>query len=376
MSEFWSLLLVLILNMWTLTTADVDISCVLAEICILPCSFQPGTDPVVHWMKVEAGDTRVHSYYTAGDQLAHQSERFRGRTSLFKEQISRGNASLRMTGLQLQDQGRYKCFTSTFSGAKESFINLHVYAPVGNVDIEQVKNNITCRSEGISPEPKLCWSTSPPSTFQYVTEVQGAELQLHNISSTLTLSHSNDEFTFTFTCTVSSGTSTRRATLFKEVSASMDEFDVETTIHCAAFNSSFSALVWKFNHSHIIVTRAAADGSPEVSEEWRSQVKSVSRSGSLTLKKPAADREGVYTCELSVAEETLVTNTVLKKNKGASLSNGGIAAITIGIIVLLVAVIVVFLCLRRKGQCRNNRSSDGTTEETVQMNRVQTNTDS
>lgn len=76
-------------------------------------------------MKVEAGDTPVHSYFSTRDQLAHQSERFRGRTSLFKEQISRGNASLRMTGLQLQDQGRYKCFTSTISGStKESFINL------------------------------------------------------------------------------------------------------------------------------------------------------------------------------------------------------------------------------------------------------------
>ena len=76
-------------------------------------------------MKVEPGNTPVHSYYSATDQIYHQGERFRGRTSLFTDQISRGNASIRLTGLQLQDQGRYECYTSTITGvSKASFINL------------------------------------------------------------------------------------------------------------------------------------------------------------------------------------------------------------------------------------------------------------
>ncbi|XP_034427654.1 V-set domain-containing T-cell activation inhibitor 1-like [Hippoglossus hippoglossus] len=190
MSGFKSLV-VLILNMWTLTTADDEVSCVLAESCILPCRFQPGTDPAIHWMKVEAGETRVHSYYRARDQFDLQSERFRGRTSLFKEQISRGNASIRLTGLQLQDQGRYKCYTSTITGGnKESFINLRADAPVRHVDIEQVENSFTLRSEGIYPEPQLTWSTRPPSTvtLQNQTSVKETEQQLYEISSTLTLS--------------------------------------------------------------------------------------------------------------------------------------------------------------------------------------------
>eukprot|EP00064_Thunnus_orientalis_P025643 superscaffoldBa00013532_g26040 len=48
--------------------------------------------------------------------------------SLFRNQISRGNASLQLTGVKVQDQGRYKCYTSTSSRPQESFINLRVDA--------------------------------------------------------------------------------------------------------------------------------------------------------------------------------------------------------------------------------------------------------
>uniref|UniRef100_A0A3B4WZI4 Ig-like domain-containing protein n=1 Tax=Seriola lalandi dorsalis TaxID=1841481 RepID=A0A3B4WZI4_SERLL len=106
--------------------ADSEVSCVVMESCILPCSFQGGTDVVIHWTQVTAGDFLVHSFYHNKHQLAHQVQRFRDRTSLFKDQISRGNASLQLTGVKVQDQGRYKCFTSVIRGNKDSFINLKV----------------------------------------------------------------------------------------------------------------------------------------------------------------------------------------------------------------------------------------------------------
>uniref|UniRef100_A0A3B4WW00 Ig-like domain-containing protein n=1 Tax=Seriola lalandi dorsalis TaxID=1841481 RepID=A0A3B4WW00_SERLL len=102
------------------------VSCVFMESCILPCSFQGDTNVVIHWTQVTAGDSPVHSFYYNKDQLIQQDQRFRNRTSLFKDQISGGNASLQLTGLQVQDQGRYKCYTGTNRGRKESFINLKV----------------------------------------------------------------------------------------------------------------------------------------------------------------------------------------------------------------------------------------------------------
>ncbi len=55
-----------------------------------------------------------------------QDLRFRGRTSLFKNQLTKGNASLQLKGVDFQDRGRYKCYTSTITGNEESFIDLHV----------------------------------------------------------------------------------------------------------------------------------------------------------------------------------------------------------------------------------------------------------
>ncbi|XP_038566263.1 CD276 antigen-like [Micropterus salmoides] len=200
---------------WMLASAegDAEVSCVFMESCILPCSFQSGTDVVIHWYHVTTGNTPVHSYYNNQDQLGHQGQRFRGRTSLFKDQISGGNASLQLTGVQVQDQGRYKCFTSTIRGNKDSFINLQVDAPVHKVDMEQEENRITCSSEGIYPEPELTWSTSPPSnvTFKNTTRVQQTEQQLYNINSSLILS---DRVTdLVYSCTVSTRRNRRRATL-------------------------------------------------------------------------------------------------------------------------------------------------------------------
>lgn len=96
------------------------------ESCILPCVFQTGTDELIHWTQI-SGKTHAHSFYDNEDQLSYQDQRFRGRTSLFKEQISRGNASLKLTGVEVQDQGRYECYTSTITnGPQKTYINLKV----------------------------------------------------------------------------------------------------------------------------------------------------------------------------------------------------------------------------------------------------------
>ena len=211
------------------------------ESCILPCSFQSSGDDVIHWIKV-AGELRVHSFYNRQNQFAHQNQHFRGRTTLFQDHISRGNASVLLAGVEVQDQGRYKCFISTIRGNKDTFINLKVdgmrtcpsflyvqlmfvcnyfltiasklsfAAPVSKVNIDQVGNRMTCSSNWIYPEPELTWSTSPPSNMnlQNTTRVQQTEQQLYNISSSLILSDSDTDLIYS--CTVSTSTSSRRAT--------------------------------------------------------------------------------------------------------------------------------------------------------------------
>ncbi|KAK9527435.1 hypothetical protein VZT92_013998 [Zoarces viviparus] len=323
----------------TLNGADAA-DCVFMRSCILPCSFQHGEELVIHWIQVTTGYT-VHSYYHNQDQFGRQDPGFRDRTSLFKDQISRGNASLRLTGVKVQDEGPYKCYTGTKTGTKEPIIKLNVHAPVRKVDIQQVENRITCSSEGIYPKPELTWSTSSQSsvTLQNKATVQQTEQQLYSISSSLNVSGTDLDYS----CTVSTPTNKRRATWSQPTS--INGSATETTIPCTSSNTPPTGLIWiwRFNHSHIILNQTGTDST--VSEEWRQQVKSVSESGSLTLKDLSSDQEGMYTCELSDAEETNITNTFLRIQR----SPGSHVAAIIGVVVLIVVIVLLLvLCIQYK----------------------------
>ncbi|MGH0185694.1 UNVERIFIED_CONTAM: hypothetical protein FKN15_018705 [Acipenser sinensis] len=65
------------------------------------------TRVVVTWQRP---DYRVvHSFYYGQDQLALQNETYRNRTQLFPEQLSVGNASLRLKQVRGEDEGWYTC---------------------------------------------------------------------------------------------------------------------------------------------------------------------------------------------------------------------------------------------------------------------------
>ncbi len=102
------------------------------------------------------------------------------------------------------------------------------------------------------------------------------------------------------------------------ISASVSVSSTDTTIPCTVSNASFTgfSLIWRFNHSQIILNQTRANVSHPVSEDWRQQVKGVSESGSLRLQNLSLKQEGTYTCELSDEEETYVSNTFLKIMKG------------------------------------------------------------
>ena len=94
--------------------------------CVLPCRFQPNTDTRLHWVKKNGENVQVHSYYDELEQLAYQDPLYKGRTSLFHDQISGGNASLGLARVNLQDQGRYQCYASTTHFNQETFVTLTV----------------------------------------------------------------------------------------------------------------------------------------------------------------------------------------------------------------------------------------------------------
>uniref|UniRef100_A0A665X5T1 Ig-like domain-containing protein n=1 Tax=Echeneis naucrates TaxID=173247 RepID=A0A665X5T1_ECHNA len=359
----------LIGNFLSPAVGNTEVSCVFMESCILPCSFQGGTDVVIHWIHVTAGDVQIHSYYYNTDQLAHQDQHFKGRTSMFKDQISRGNASLQLAEVKIQDQGRYKCYTSTIRGNKESYINLKINAPVEQVKLEQIENKITCSSEMIYPEPELTWSTSPPSNmnFDMKPEVQRTEELLYNISSSLILSDPD----VNYTCTVSTGSSRKKASWFKLISL-VGSF-TETTIQCSDSNTNITHLIWRFNHTEIILIQTRPDVPCTVSERWKQQVKGVSESGSLLLQNLSSHHEGIYSCELSDAGETLISNNFLRIKESPAISSRLFRASVIAATAASVLLFVLALYwTNKKGQQENNRMS---LSAETQMNTVPKSTD-
>uniref|UniRef100_A0A8C7CVI6 Ig-like domain-containing protein n=1 Tax=Oncorhynchus kisutch TaxID=8019 RepID=A0A8C7CVI6_ONCKI len=52
----------------------------------------------------------VHLYRDEKDDLVLQNPVFRGRTSLFKEELENGNTSLKLTRVKLSDAGNYTCY--------------------------------------------------------------------------------------------------------------------------------------------------------------------------------------------------------------------------------------------------------------------------
>lgn len=118
---------------------DSNVTCIVHDDCILPCSFRPTSTVVIHWYKQQIP---VHSYYYNKDQFGLQNKHFSGRTCLFNSHIPHGNASLLLRRVKVQDKGRYKCYTSTRKVNQEIFINLEVKGQCNAAALQSIFKNL------------------------------------------------------------------------------------------------------------------------------------------------------------------------------------------------------------------------------------------
>nr|XP_055064012.1 uncharacterized protein hhla2a.1 isoform X1 [Misgurnus anguillicaudatus] len=179
-----------------LITKDAHVTCLFYEDCVLPCSFRPTGAVVIHWYKQQIP---VHSYYYNKDQYGLQNKHFSGRTNLFNSQIAQGNASLVLRKVKVQDQGRYKCYTSTKKGNQETFVNLGVKALIQFVKLEMVEDRVTCLSQNIYPAPEVTWATEPASairSLQNVTRKTSDTKGLFTVESTINMTGNISDHTY------------------------------------------------------------------------------------------------------------------------------------------------------------------------------------
>ncbi|XP_056606752.1 butyrophilin subfamily 1 member A1-like isoform X5 [Triplophysa dalaica] len=103
---------------------------------ILPCYIKPNTSAVdmrVEWFKLDQQDSVVHLYEARENQTTEQSQSYRGRTSLFQPELQKGNASLRLSTVQVTDNGTYKCFIQSESWYDDITVDIIVEDQMFNV---------------------------------------------------------------------------------------------------------------------------------------------------------------------------------------------------------------------------------------------------
>ncbi|XP_049448139.1 HERV-H LTR-associating protein 2 [Epinephelus fuscoguttatus] len=295
---------------------DANVTCIIPEDCILPCSFRPTGTVVIHWYKQQIP---VHSYYYNKDQFGLQNKHFSGRTCLFNSHIPHGNASLLLRRVKVQDKGRYKCYTSTRKGNQEIFVNLEVKALIQSVNMEMTDEMVTCSSHNIYPLPQVTWATDPPSAQEALensiiktTDHKG----LFTVESTLRILGNVSNYTYFCSFIAADKTQVWTASGKNQESITQEEGHA-LSIPCIAPHSpqNFS-LTWTFTSSieptvilrYDTKTRHTFDlweGQAELDQDLL-----LLGDGSLLLHKPdIEEHSGTYTCTFSGLQSRHVVQT-------------------------------------------------------------------
>ncbi|XP_064781913.1 butyrophilin subfamily 1 member A1-like [Oncorhynchus masou masou] len=144
----------------------------------LPCELSPlfNAEPLeVRWYRSENSYSPALLYKDHKIQETPVDPRYRGRVSLTGG-LERGNVSLTLERVKLEDSGEYVCRVSSEQWFDKAsvFLTVNVFGgiPVLSVAVGgggQV--NITCLSEGWSPQPKLSWKTKEGTEIRNEQEV-------------------------------------------------------------------------------------------------------------------------------------------------------------------------------------------------------------
>uniref|UniRef100_A0A8C1P3J6 Butyrophilin subfamily 1 member A1-like n=1 Tax=Cyprinus carpio TaxID=7962 RepID=A0A8C1P3J6_CYPCA len=173
---------------------------VAGEDVILPCSVKPNISVVdmrVEWYKLDQKDLLVHLFDDHVDKNTEQIHSYRGRTELNHQELQRGNASLKLSSVQIFDEGLYKCFIQAKFWNDDTTVNVKVEAlghpPVITVDGFDHSGglHLQCESEGWYPEPDLEWLNSEGVSLSSETTETHRNTDGFSVKHTITLHHSD-----------------------------------------------------------------------------------------------------------------------------------------------------------------------------------------
>lgn len=157
----------------------------MSENCTLPCRFDHSLKEVMWFQDINL----IPIVYYPEDLQVYQRHDFKDQVSLCQDQVPKGEASLFFKEVKMHHQGTYRCSaTSSLGNKTHRFIQLNVYTLISSRDVvlEQVGDELVCRSEGIYPEPNVTWS--PSDGTEPMTSVNETEKGLYSVFSSVRLS--------------------------------------------------------------------------------------------------------------------------------------------------------------------------------------------
>ncbi|XP_063048585.1 butyrophilin subfamily 1 member A1-like, partial [Engraulis encrasicolus] len=189
---------------FSLIGPDGSISAPIESSVTLPCALSPSFSAVplqVRWYRPGSYQKPILSYKNNQVQSEALDPHYKGRTSLVGD-LKKGHVSLRLTNLTFSDRGQYVCYVKSNIWYSDLYISLTVRvigstAVVSPVDVRSGHVNITCESEGWSPQPTVTWRDSRGthiSSNSSGTYLQTDEDGLVSVRSWLLFSPSHSEW--------------------------------------------------------------------------------------------------------------------------------------------------------------------------------------
>ncbi|TNN53421.1 V-set domain-containing T-cell activation inhibitor 1 [Liparis tanakae] len=313
-------------------TPDVEVTCIVAEECLLPCSFQPGSKETIEWFRQEVmvykferkdggddGGASDSSEEEEEEEEEGEGEEGEGEEpTVTRQWISRGNATLHLRSSSLKDRGAYRCHALTAEGEHNAKVIVKVTAPIRGLSLELSRlsgyEEMKCVARGVYPAPRVTWATEPPTfvALRPVTRMTADKQGLYGVDSRLKTLSGQPDLVYICKVTTSYGGPAWTSSLRERVIRGAAGRDL--TLPCSAppyLNRPL--LQWSFSNgvdSSPILAFDSRSGASVAAPPWGDHVELDGfrvpfGDGSLRLMDPApAEHTGSYTCVFSLPRNT------------------------------------------------------------------------
>lgn len=108
------------------------------EDLILPCSLKNSVSQrglVVQY--IIDGEKLVHHYANHMDVTSNQLLEYQNRTSLFRDELQKGNISLKLSSVRLSDTNTYTCYVRTLGGTDKKSFNVSIECKFSLCNLDQ-----------------------------------------------------------------------------------------------------------------------------------------------------------------------------------------------------------------------------------------------